>query len=110
MSWGSQLASLRSEQIRTGKTPPALRNMPELDLRQTYFFNAYQYLGGSRRASMAGALPIPISEILAYCELFKIDDVDHRELLTDRITFLDGVYLEIAAEKSKPSKPTRGKK
>lgn len=109
MTWGSQLAALESEKLKTGKTPKALKSRPELDLRQVYFYNAYQRVAGSRRASMAGALPIPISEIKAYAEYLHIDDVDLRELLLDRITFLDGVYLEQVAEKTKTS-PSRGKK
>lgn len=84
-----------------GYAPKALRDRPKLDIRQVYFYNAYQQLAGSRNVSMSGALPIPMSEIRAYCELYKIHDVEKIEALHDRITFLDGVYLEYAAEKSK---------
>lgn len=60
-------------------------------------------MAGSRRVSMSGALPIPISEIQSYCRLFNIHDVEKIEKLVDRITFLDGVYLEHVAEESKKS-------
>jgi hypothetical protein len=75
--------------------------MPQLDVRQVYFWNAYQQLTGSRRVSMSGALPIPISEIRAYCELFKIHDVEDIESLLNGINSLDQVYLDYVAEKSK---------
>ncbi len=84
--------------------PPALRNRPQLDTRQIYFYNAYQEISGSRNFSMSGPLPIPVSEILAYCTLYKIHNVEKIEMLKRRITFLDGVYLTHVAEKSKSKK------
>ena len=89
------------KQAIEGVTPKALRDRPQLDFRQVQFFNAYQQLAGSRNVSMSGAMPIPVSEMQSYCSLFKIHNVEHIETLVDRITFLDGVYLEHAAEQSK---------
>lgn len=70
-------------------------------MRQVQFYNAYQYLAGSRNVSMSGPLPIPIQAFESYCRLYKIDNVEKIELLHDRISFLDGVYLEYAAEQMK---------
>lgn len=53
---------------------------------------------------MAGAMPLPISECRAYCELYKIHDVEIIDTLVSRIMFLDGVFLEHMAEKSKEKK------
>lgn len=50
---------------------------------------------------MAGPLPIPIQVFESYCRLYNIHGVEKIELLHDRISFLDGVYLEHVAEKSK---------
>lgn len=86
---------------KEGITPPALRDRPQLDARQIYFYNAYQWVASSRNVSMAGALPIPIQAIEAYCNLYKIHDVEKIEVLHERISFLDGVYLDHVAEKNK---------
>lgn len=84
--------------------PQALRERPQLDVRQVYFYNAYQSISSSRNFSMSGALPIPLTEIRAYCELYKIHDVEIIEALHERISFLDGVYLAHVAEEQKSKK------
>lgn len=81
-----------------------MRDRPRLDVRQVGFYNAYQRVTGSRNVSMSGPLPIPVSEIKAYCNLYKIHDVEKVELLHDMITCLDRVYLEHAAEMVKSKK------
>lgn len=43
--------------------------------------------------SQAGPLPIPISEVLAYCAYYKIDDLDFRATLLDLVKRMDGKYL-----------------
>lgn len=53
---------------------------------------------------MSGAMPIPVSEIASYCQLYNIHDVEKIELLHDHIVRLDGVYLEHVAEQSKSKK------
>lgn len=53
---------------------------------------------------MSGPLPIPIGAFESYCRLYKIHDVEIIETLHDRVNFLDGVYLEYAAEQSKSNK------
>lgn len=85
-------------------TPQALRNRPELDLVQASYFNAFQKISSSRNFSMSGALPIPISQIESYCNLYKIHDVEIIEVLHDRISFLDGVYLAHVAKEQKAKK------
>lgn len=84
--------------------PLALRNRPELDVSQVGYFNAYQLIASSRNFSMSGALPIPISEIESYCNLYKIHDVEIIEVLHERISFLDGVYLEHVGKEQKKTK------
>ncbi|WP_370193296.1 MULTISPECIES: hypothetical protein [Aurantimonas] len=38
--------------------------------------------------------PIPLSEILAYCQMFGIDDPDDRADFLRTIRAMDAVYLE----------------
>lgn len=84
--------------------PPALARRPQLTFLQTYCFNAYQYVAGSRQAGMGGALPVPLNQIQSYFELFYIRDAELRELLLERIQFLDGVQLKHLADQQ-PKKP-----
>lgn len=50
---------------------------------------------------MAGPLPVPVSEILAYCLLFQIDNLTERERIFKYVNRLDSVYLDHAAKSSK---------
>ncbi len=88
----------------TGVKPEGLRNRPVLDYRQVYYYNIYQRVAGSRRVSMSGALPIPVSEIRSYCDLFKIHNVEHIEAIFDRITHLDSVYLDHAHKEAEKTR------
>jgi hypothetical protein len=56
---------------------------------------------------MAGAMAIPLSEILSYCELLYIHDVDARERHIDWIQFIDNIYLQHMAEKREAEKPKK---
>lgn len=65
---------------------------------------------GSRRVGMAGALPIPVSEIQAYCELFYIRTLPERERLFFFLTDLDSFFLEHMqkkADSTPPKKPSK---
>lgn len=71
-------------------------------MRQYYYYTAYQALTRSRTVSMAGPLPIPISEILSYCILFQIDNLTERERILRFVNRLDSVYLEhVATQQAK---------
>lgn len=84
-----------------GVVPKALLSRPTLDLRQVWYYNAYQAMSRSRNAGAAGALPIPVSEILSYCELFYIAQLEERARLFRYVNRLDEAYLDHAAEKAK---------
>lgn len=45
---------------------------------------------------MGGPMPIPVSEITAWCSLRKIEDVDERMELLSHIRAMDGEYLNHA--------------
>lgn len=87
-----------------GVTPQALLTRPSLDLRQVFYYNVYQEVTRSRNAGAGGALPIPVTEILAYCELFYIAQLEERTRLFRYINRLDDAYLDHVAEKSKSQK------
>lgn len=90
----------------TGIVPRALQNRPLLNRRQAYYYTVFQNLSGSRAVSMAGALPIQVSEILAYCTLFKIDPLHERVLIFRYVTEMDSVFLaHLAKKQAQASKP-----
>ena len=68
--------------------------------RQGYYYSVYQDISGSRNVSMAGALPIPVSEILAYCELFKIQTLHERAQAFRFVSTLDIAYLTHISKKN----------
>jgi hypothetical protein len=78
-----------------------LRDRPVLDVRQAYYYGAYQSIARGRPVSMGGPLAIPVSEILAYCYLFKISKVNERDRLLRYVTMIDNAYLEYVGEKRK---------
>lgn len=70
-----------------------MKERPELDPSLIFFYEAFHDLSTSRPVSQAGPLPIPISEVLAYCAYYKIDDLDFRATLLDLVKRMDGKYL-----------------
>lgn len=74
---------------------------PVLDVRQSEYYKAYQGVSRSRNMSMAGPLPILVSEILSYCKLFQIDNLTERERIFKFVNHLDDAYLEHVAAKTK---------
>lgn len=91
-------------------TPPSLASRPVLDSRQIYYYNTFQRISRSRSASMAGALPIPISEIRAYCEFLEIHNVELKERILGHVINLDNTYLAYLDTKSKEDAKDKSKK
>jgi len=58
------------------------------------FWDAFWVLHGSRGASMGGPMPIPLTEMLAWCDLRGIEDSEDRMELLQHIRTMDAVYLE----------------
>ena len=68
-----------------------------------------------------GVGPIPLSEMKAYMELFRINDLDERDRFVRMIKALDRVYIkhtndklkqerERAAKRAKAGAPRRGRR
>lgn len=45
---------------------------------------------------MGAPMPIPLSEILAYCDLYRIHDLDERHEIVTFIQAMDRTYLDRA--------------
>lgn len=91
-----------------GKQIKALDDKPEDLGNLVWFYNVFHALSGSRPQGMGGSGPIPVSEVLAYCQLINMDDIDDRLMLLGFISKMDSVWLKhqekvqkAAEEKSK---------
>lgn len=102
LTWGKQLKFLQ-EMKDDGLDPQALRDRPVLDKVQAYYMDAFQVITDSRRYTYGQPIPIPLSEILSYCQLFYIDSLLEREQLVRVVQALDNTYLKVTSEQSKPA-------
>jgi hypothetical protein len=90
--WGALPEGRRPEQ------PPLL--LPGAES----IWEAWQALQLSRDVGF-GIGAIRVSEVLAYCELLGIRDLEVRESLLRQIQAMDGVFLKHCADKAEESKP-----
>lgn len=70
-------------------TPPVLLAKPVLNQQDTYYYRAFHALDLSRAVSESIGY-IPLSEIVAYCQLKKISDC---EFFFDVIQNIDRAYV-----------------
>lgn len=81
----------------TGVAVPALESKPVLEKRWKYPMEVYAMLSGSRRYSMGGAAPIPLSEYVAFTKIFNIRGWHAWEVWED-VRTIDRLKLEAAAK------------
>lgn len=81
------------ERAEAGQPTPSLDRMPKVPFYLQSIWEAFSILSGSRPASMSGALPIPMTELLAYCTLKRVDDPDDIDDLIYFIREMDAAYL-----------------
>jgi hypothetical protein len=86
---------------QTGKTPGGLQERPTLTPNQWYYREVFEELSGSRQYTMDGMpLPIPMSELLAYCELFGIEGIETRYRLYRMIRAQDAGMRKVLQERA----------
>jgi len=54
---------------------------------------------------MGGVAPIPLSEILAYMQIFRIQDMDERTRFIKMIRALDSKFMAFLADKREKETP-----
>lgn len=70
---------------------PALARRPVLDEYSVFYLSAFNDLSGTRSGGFSGPNRITAAEMLAYCEMFEIDE---RERFFYNIRAADDVYME----------------
>lgn len=77
MAYGRDLKYYES----LGPDHPVLLKRPEIRDDAAYWYETFHQLTTSRPASMGGALPIPITEIEAYCRMAQVPEPDRWDFL-----------------------------
>lgn len=65
----------------------------------SWISSAFQLLSSRRPISSEGISPIGVDDVLAYCELFLVDDLDSRTELLECIDAMDNSYVKVMAPK-----------
>lgn len=88
------------ERMAGGNKSSPLSLKPELTDLSYYYYSIFMTLNSSRDyGAMGGVFPIKISEIEAFCRLFKIDSLTDRTDLFKIITFCDRIYIDLLNKK-----------
>jgi hypothetical protein len=99
LQWGGRIEFLQ-DLAKSGEEVPALKNRPTLTMWQRFFWDAYHVVNSSRNFHSAGLASIPLSEILAYFQIYNIRDLELRDLYIQHIQTLDNTYLEHANKRT----------
>jgi len=75
--------------------------MPEVEEDLRFFVQAFTVLDRTRANNGFGELPITVSDMLAYCRMFGIDDQDDREEFLTIILSMDAELLKYRGERAK---------
>jgi hypothetical protein len=68
-----------------------------------YYLRIFQELAGSRGYSQSGTpLPLPLSEIRAYCDFFEITSLQEKTLLWKMIRRLDSAFVSTVSGQAQP--------
>lgn len=108
MTWGKQLEFLLDLK-KDGMDPQALRDRPVLDRVEAYYMEVFASLSDSRRHTYGQPVSIPLSEVLAYCQMFYIESIMEREALVRAIRAMDNAYLAVLAQQAEQAKPASQK-
>lgn len=106
MTWGRQEDFLKQIEEMTGETPGGLKERPDLTPIQWYYRIAFEEVSASRGYSSNGLpLPVPLTEMLAYCQLYGIESLDEREKLIKMFRAMDAGYRKVASQEANSDKP-----
>ena len=93
---------------RTGIVPQGLAEAPTLPPHLNYYYQQFQELGKSRNYTYGEPLAIPISEIHAHSEFYRLDYAERHDLYM-YIRLFDDTWLSIRAEKAEAESKSKAK-
>ena len=105
MAWGPQLKFLNEIWSTTGLQPNPLKVKPELEGADAEVYTVFRQLSSARIYTEGGPQPIPVSELLAYCELMRIRELDQRQALLQIVQTLDATFIEHQVRKIRRNVP-----
>lgn len=85
---------------QSGFTPAALLSRPQLKPQYRHLLEAFYEVSSGREIAEA-VQPIRTAEVLAYCSLTGVAEIEERERLFRVIRHLDTVYIRWVVEKQK---------
>lgn len=105
LKWGAHVKAFEAQAKKTGIKSGPLLNRPRLQRQDVPYYIAFNSLSQARPQGMNGSGPIPVSEILALCQLVGIANQPERVKYLNLIQQLDYICLEHwASERSKQTK------
>lgn len=102
LTWGDKIEFLEKRR-EAGQAAPALDNKPELKEDLVWYYQAFNFLSSRRPYSMS-ALPVPLSEFIAYLTLYPWHDP---ERFVKYVAHLDTVYLNEKAKQDEAKSKTK---
>lgn len=70
-----------------------MQDKPELDEEERYFFSVYRSLEPSRQVGMSVA-PIPLTEYLAYFQIYGIESVEERDEILYVVSEMEAEFFD----------------
>ena len=86
--------------------PKALKNKPQLWLKNRPIMDAFAFLTGKRPQHFSGIGAIPLLEIIAYCEIAQITGHDREEFIF-MLSTMDDFYVRKVNEKQQAAQNGR---
>ena len=106
--WGSHVKAFEERIKKTGEIPGPMKNRPRLKNEDVAYYTAFNHLSSARPSGGMGvAAAIPVSEVLAFCELVGIAIREERVKYLDLVQELDQICLEHWAKEASKKSPKK---
>lgn len=92
LKWGSEYQTLVEVFEVTGVMPTGLIERPQLRWHNRFYLESFYVLSNSRPIGMSAG-PIPVSEVLAYCQMHGDFNPSERLRFLEVIRSLDAEYM-----------------
>jgi len=105
LRWGAHVKAFEAQAKKTGVVPNPLKSRPHLLNKDAVYYHAFTTLSQARpSAGMGGRSAIPVSEVLAFCQLVGIASREERLKYLSLIQELDQICLEHWADEAAKTK------